>query len=209
MNSLYNMCACSSGLKFKFCCLEAIRSKNWEYLETRISAYPVSCFGASDIKETGIGVFTVVRELFDGRRILGSYLVDMWCLGVKDANLRTDITREEVEKFLYSQHHLAHHVKSYSYEEARSFILGSIRYAALLGIEPHADWKHAKWLIEPNRAFEDNVEFGREGQPFYVAGPYDKNIAESTAKKVYNAGGDWALPTSFSDDEFIEDTFLE
>ncbi len=59
---------------------------------------------------------------------------------------------------------------------ARSLTLGSLAYAMNHRIAPAPDWEFAKYAIEPNRSFEDKFEFGCNGKPLYIDGPYDAEL---------------------------------
>lgn len=54
-----------------------------------------------------------------------------------------------------------------SYEDARSFILGAVDFAAEHGFKPDSDYALAKKLIEPHRPFEAKYEYGVGGKPFF------------------------------------------
>ncbi|MBI1871456.1 MAG: hypothetical protein HYS07_09715 [Chlamydiae bacterium] len=58
---------------------------------------------------------------------------------------------------------------------ANQIIYGAIEYAQRFGFEPQEDFKLARFVLdEPlgsDGAFD--VKFGKEGKPFFVAGPYD------------------------------------
>ena len=62
-------------------------------------------------------------------------------------------------------------------------ILGGLEYAAKIGIQPHRDWSSSNNIIEPNKPFENKFTFGRDGKPFYVAGPYDKGTSSTLYEK--------------------------
>jgi len=60
-------------------------------------------------------------------------------------------------------------------DDAHSIIYGGIDYAENLGFKPHSDFKITKFILNPREEIEfvDTIEFGKNGKPFYFAGPYD------------------------------------
>jgi len=152
---------------------------------------PVQSFCGDNYKEAGITHVVVARKMGDDNYIVGWYLVDIWCLGVKNADVKMNLSQKEVEEMLDRLSSSEQEMVACSYELVRSIILGSVAYAAHIGITPHHDWDRAKNIIEPHRSFENNVIFGYEGKPFYVVGPNDRHIQDSVMQKVTKAGGHW------------------
>lgn len=184
--TLYNLCPCSSGKKFKFCCFLKVKSGNQEELGKSVSFWPLHFCVWSGIKD-GLATVIISRQRPDGYFIASSYLVDVWCLGVKNADLKRNMTQVQLKSW-YNEWDRRLDLVPIEYEEARSLILGGIKYAENFGFKPHPDWKHAKSLIEPDRLFEDKFEFGMDGNPYYFAGPYDAN-REEIIEKMREVGG--------------------
>jgi transcriptional regulator with XRE-family HTH domain len=120
----------------------------------------------------GLGLVIVARSV-SNRFQFCSYLVDYWCLGVKDAIGPRQVDRYKYEQF--RQHAYGMYPEGYSeitLQQAQDIIFGSIEYAAKLGLKPHPDFAATKdHLGEWNHKTE--LEFGCDGKPFFMAGPYD------------------------------------
>src|SRR5262249_27685894 len=144
----YRECSCGSGRKFKFCCYEkrlAISETPERELIRRASDFPVErCLITRAWQEAGIAHVFVIRRLPDSRYISGIFLVDVFCLGLKDTFARTKLEDADLRSML--QEALA--LDEISYEDARSVILGAIEYAAGFGFEPHADWAETSHFVE-------------------------------------------------------------
>ena len=93
----------------------------------------------------------ISRKQPDGLLIIGSYLVDTLCLGLKDTFCKVNYTVEKYE---------THKTKMYRDEEpfncdisfAHTIIYWGIDFAATFGIKPQKDFKLSKYiLIEPNK----------------------------------------------------------
>jgi hypothetical protein len=124
----------------------------------------------------GLAVVTVTRQTGFNRLEVSTCLVDLWCLGVKDAAAprRVDPTtyREFVE---YAYEPFPDGPEEIPLELAQAIIFGAIDYAARLGFQPHADFEQVRpqlgqWSGEPV------LTFGRDGKPCYFNGPYDNPI---------------------------------
>lgn len=126
------------------------------------------------IFKTGIGQVVVCRYKSGGRVETGSFLVDVYCLGVKDAFFRT------FEEGEFRADCLARYFpdKLPSPKPAswgRKLVEEAARYAASLGFSPHPDYKKGARVFGGVDAADCDEEFvfGNKGKPLYVQGPYD------------------------------------
>jgi hypothetical protein len=193
MLTVYDPCPCNSGKKFKFCCGDRIKTKDPGALCQQLGLLPLHmCLINGFWKENGIASIHIIKGMHPGHFVLGMYLIDIWCLGVKDADLKMNLTQSKVDYYVDKLSFV--HV-DFPYEDARSIIFGSLEYAQNLGFTPHADWHMARCLIEPDRSFQNKVTFGRNGKPFYKIGPYDakERNTRDIVDKMRKAGGSWDL----------------
>lgn len=101
------------------------------------------------------------------------YLLDVYCLGVKNA-IGPDNTDDR------ALHRFTGHVFSgydappipAPIELARDLVLGSAEYAHALGFAPHPDFQQARAHLGAWTA-PSAITFGRDGTPTYIEGPYD------------------------------------
>lgn len=138
--------------------------------------FPIhGCWVMGDWKETGITPVIVARTQPNNRILFGVYLVDHYCLGIKDAFTRTDYSPNRFEQSL--DDYLAGNPAPCSVDFAHELIYGAIEYAEKLGFQPHADFKNQKadLVLDPPDAHprKNKIEFGKDGKPLFVAGPYD------------------------------------
>lgn len=121
----------------------------------------------------GYAIVTVARQAGFNRLDVCTYLVDVWCLGVKDVSghrIVDPTTYRDFVEFAYRE--FPDGTAEISLEMAQAIVLGGIDYAAKLGFQPHRDFADARshlgtWGGEPV------LNFGRNGKPFYMNGPYD------------------------------------
>jgi len=123
---------------------------------------------------TGLVGVLVAREAARKRDIsVCGYLVDPYCLGVKDALGPRLMKPHELSRFVgmffaaFDGEPLDAPI-----ELARELVSGAVDYANRLGFEPARDFGAAQGALG---AFDGQrtIGFGRDGMPCYVQGPYD------------------------------------
>ena len=139
--------------------------------------YPVTrAWVTSDFYDKGLGQVCMSRELPNRQVAFVIFLVDRYCLGVKDINAQV------VGGFTYDKQ-IENHVRSRfsvidkSPATIRKLVEQSVAYAQKLGFSPPADYQKAKLIfgdLDPAQSTEE-FEFGNKGQPFFIAGPHDDN----------------------------------
>jgi hypothetical protein len=129
--------------------------------------------GADD--GTGGLVSTVVARRRRHRRSVTVcvYLLDAYCLGVKNAMGPDDMDDRALRRFIdqvFSGYHAP--PEPAPIELVRDLVLGAAEYAHGLGFAPHPDFEHARAHLGPWAA-PSAITFGCDGKPTYVEGPYD------------------------------------
>jgi hypothetical protein len=155
--------------------------------------------GAKLWKE-GIGYLTIARQEAEGRLVYGVYLVDVYCLGVKnafwDAGSTGDFT-ELVQKMEKTQK-----MVTISPASLVKILNGAVEYAGSFGFPPHPDYRHAAMLlagIDPADCTQE-FTFGRDGKPFYIQGPYESAaVASVIMQRIQEAGGHFLVQVPHTD----------
>ena len=123
--------------------------------------------------EEGMGQAFFSRELPSGEVAFAAFLIDRYCLGVKDAfgDIRARADYRKMIEHVEENHTLV----ELSPADLRCLIEEAVEYARDLGFEPHADYRRVRSIfgdIDPDDATE-HFEFGHEGEPLFIAGPDD------------------------------------
>jgi hypothetical protein len=115
----------------------------------------------------------VARRHRYGRVSVCGYLVDAYCLGVKNALGPEVMDDRELRAFLprYFSSYDASPLQA-PIELAREVVFGSVEYARGLGFEPHRDFAAAAGHLGEWTG-PSVITFGRDGRPVYVTGPHD------------------------------------
>lgn len=121
----------------------------------------------------GMGYVCLSRRLPNGFVAVALFLLDRYCLGVKDVMAEVLGPSAYAEKMHEVRDRFV--TKNLPPETIRNFVEGAVAYAAGLGLPPHSDYRKAKLIfgnINPDLSTEE-LEFGQDGKPLFVAGPYD------------------------------------
>jgi hypothetical protein len=136
--------------------------------------------------ETGIGQVLICRHKSSGETEAGVFLVDVYCLGVKNG-IYTRFPTAKLDEMVQKIFPADGGAVSLSPACARKLVEDSIAYARNLGLEPHPDYKHAARVLGgiDARECETVFTFGHEGKPLYIQGPNDSPaIAERVLRTV-------------------------
>lgn len=145
------------------------------------SKYPLEkCLINDNWNKEGMANIFISRKTPFNTWIVGGYLVDLYCLGLKDTYVRHNIEEKEILQF-YSGAFFSFTIIECPIELARQIVYGGIDYARDLGFSPHRDFRRSKKILG-DRVLEEEtffVEFGHNGKPFYISGPNDDpHVAE-------------------------------
>ena len=128
---------------------------------------------SANLFDLGCGYLVVSRFKADGRVETGFFLLDTFCLGVKDAGYcQFHSIADYKEAFLDRLLPDGNSVRM-TPEAARKLIEDAISYAKELGFSPSADYKKASRVfggITTANCAEQFV-FGKDGKPLYIQGP--------------------------------------
>jgi hypothetical protein len=147
-------------------------------LSLAVSSPIHECLVAEELFDAGMGTVVMSRSMPDGRVGVSFFLLDVFCLGVKNAyflampqdeyDYRLDTIRENET--------LQPVLPSF----VRKLVEETEAYARNLGFSPHPDYQSAKKIFADIDATTctDSFSFGKDGKPFFIAGPND------TPKKI-------------------------
>jgi hypothetical protein len=128
--------------------------------------FPVhQCMVNSGWQKDGAANVFIIRQMPNSKFIFAVYLIDLFCLGLKDVTFSANLSHAKIQTILG---HSPMPLSPIDYEDARSIILGSIEYAHQHGFEPCKDWKNTKYLVESEKPFINKFEFGLNGRAIYM-----------------------------------------
>jgi hypothetical protein len=130
-------------------------------------------FSSGSVGVEGMSSVLVARMRGSAEVEIGIFLVDTWCLGIKDAMFlegRTEIELREIVKDRMPDGGVALHPAC-----AKKLIEGALAYAEKLGFAPHRDFRKARRVLSGLEAktCPETFTFGHEGKPCFAVGPND------------------------------------
>lgn len=148
-----------------------------KYLRTRARTLPIAtCFLNKDWLETGFAAIFVVREHINGNVTHGTFLVDLFCQGLKDSywdfNQPAHTVKEIIKKTGPSDEPDAK-LEQVHYTLVHNIIYGAIAYALDFGITAHKSFDQSKYILEEDdeRIEMIEIEFGYKGKPLLIYSP--------------------------------------
>lgn len=131
---------------------------------------PISnCLISEDWENAGIAQIIIMRRHINNNVTAGIYLIDLYCVGVKDTFFLFNIDERELMSSLSGMEDLSQ-FKEFDYVIAHNMIYGSIEFASEFGIEPHKDFKLTAMILEEDS--DDipliDIEFGKKGVPVLI-----------------------------------------
>lgn len=174
-----------------------------KFIKQRMRQLPIGdCYMHGDIDSTGAAIILITRCHSHGKYSIGEFLVDSYCLGVKDSKAMLRYNEWEYSELLK---HLKD-LKKISYEEAHNRIYGAIEFAEEGGISPGRTWLINQYFLEEDTDEIPLIEYqyGKDGKHILVA----KNRLEAsmyipTLKANLGDNFDYVIP--FDDEEDYDD----
>jgi hypothetical protein len=154
----------------------------------------------ADTEQQGMACVAVARRHRPQRMSVCGYLVDTYCLGVKNTLGPRIMNDRDLPAFLtmfFGAIQDGEPPLEVPVELARHLVCGAADYARGLGFEPHADYAatagHLGSWSEPSA-----ITFGQDGMPMYVSGPHDnpRAVLSTLARTVGEGNFHYLVPMS-------------
>lgn len=181
------------------------------YIRQKARTLPIDeCWINSEWEKSAMANILVSRRHTNGNLTIGVYLVDLNCLGVKDAVYWFNYYEHEFRELLRRAGE-SMKMEKISYTLAHNIIFSGIEFAEEFGFKPHKNFNVAQFILDEDT--EDieliDIECGIDGKPAYIRGPLDTDIkaAQVIAQLEKVAGpGNYTLIENIEDwDEFDDD----
>lgn len=142
-----------------------------------------NCYIRKDIFTGGIGSVIISREMPNNYLGCGIFLLDVWCLGVKNTYFTVLSEKEYADRL--DEIGAGEELETIHPSCARKIIEQCVDYSMELGFKPQKDYKISSQIfmnIDPS-VCPNKYIFGKDGKPFYISGP---NESESDSRRIIN-----------------------
>ena len=153
-----------------------------------------ACIVSDRLFAEGIGQLVLARTLPSGMVAASFFLLDVWCLGVKDAFFAVMTP----QKFGDRKDELSRQQPFTDIDPsiARKLLHDAAMYAAGLGLAPSEDFAQAEAIFGDIPIAMETFPFGKNGKPFFICGPHDsptriRRILDTLAKRAGPDGFDF------------------
>ena len=136
---------------------------------------------------SGLVAVLIAREAGRSRLSVCGYLVDVYCLGVKNVIGPLVMNAGDCAEFIprYFGAFDAPPIVA-PLDLAQDLVYGAVDFARSLGLEPAAEFDDVKGHLG-SWCGPSSIGFGRDGKPFYVEGPFDD--ADRILRQLDRAAG--------------------
>lgn len=176
------------------------------------SGAPKCWVAERSFRESGIGSAVIARQIPRGQFVTVVFMLDVYCLGVKDIAFRVlgaGELQEIVERLTVDQG-----LAPVPPGEFRALVEAAVDYAEGLGFAPYSDYRKVSGIfqdIDP-LPLPDKYQFGFEGKPLYVNGPFDsperqKFILNTLSKSL--GEGNYHFTLRLPDAIGMQDAFID
>lgn len=158
-----------------------------------------ACMVHQRLFENGFGTVVLARRNASGEFAVGFFLVDAFCLGIKDVGFQSlDVSEFEL---LMETLEGATPLEPVEPAYARKLLREAAAYAQSVGFGPHRDFAKVEPLFGDVSAdaCDATFRFGLAGKPFYVAGPIEssgtiRRRLEQLRQRLGEDGYDYLAP---------------
>ena len=135
------------------------------------------CLVSESLFEVGMGTLVLARGVTAGPVLFTGFLMDTFCRGVKDTMVH--LMEGEELKMALERLNRDDPLKPFPPSCARKLLHDLVQWSGSHDFRPHEDYRTLERLfgdVDPALCDCEN-EFGLEGKPFYVNGPYDTVVS--------------------------------
>jgi len=173
----------------------------------RATSEPIHCCLLQEdaLLDSGMGTLVLARRVGFDEFVLAAFLIDAYCLGVKDVTLQS-VDAATLELSLAAMDAVGELI-AVDPGYARRLVREAVAYAQCIGFAPYRDYQAAERLFGDVGVdtSEAPFAFGRNGKPFYKPGPSEtptqirRRLAQLRAR-LGDGGFEFVIPVRADDD---------
>ncbi len=139
-----------------------------QFIRLKMRSLPITeCLMETGWEERGLCCIVVSRQHPNGKITMGVFLVDNFCLGLKETHYFFEIPDEDYATRIGGDVAM----KKVSYEEVHNFIYGAIAFAEEVGIKPAKSFELTQYILEEDTEDIPLIEYpyGKNGKYYLYA----------------------------------------
>jgi len=148
-----------------------------KYIRTRARTLPIgTCYINANWRDSGLAVIFVCRRHINGHITHAAYMVDVFCLGLKESFWTFNQDPLDFKDFMEKQQQANSQgvpLMKTDYVLVHNIIYGAIEYAGEFGFFPHKSFETSRFMLEEDDDHIEviDLEFGYKGKPLYISSP--------------------------------------
>jgi hypothetical protein len=155
------------------------------------------CAVAERLLADGIGWLVLARTLPSGLVGASFFLIDAWCLGIKDAFFAINAPQRFEDQMIASNEDQP--LVDIDPSVARKLLHDAADYANSFGFAPCRGFAEAEAIFGDIPMATATFPFGKDGKPFFIAGPNEspariRHILDTLAKRVGSGRFEYVVP---------------
>ncbi|MBQ7691669.1 MAG: hypothetical protein IJT30_10845 [Muribaculaceae bacterium] len=133
------------------------------------------CYVSENLEENCEGIVVVSRKHNGGRVSFAAFLLDTYCLGVKDTYFNLRMEPEDFDDFIDGMNDQIG-ITECSYDEAHNWVWGAVAWAEEGGIGPHKNFALTQMMLDEDTDDVPLIDlpFGRDGKHLLMANSIDE-----------------------------------
>lgn len=194
------------------------------YIKKKARSLPIhKCWINKNWKSSGKCNIAISRKHNNNNISICHYLVDLYCLGIKDTHYQFNIFENEFLDFIRMKSPEEDYLIEIDYPTAHNIIYAALEYAEDLGFDAHKDFESLTeaFLEEDNDDIElIDIECGRNGRPCFISSDNDsealvnrvmKQLEKAVGKDQFDFidGTGYFNPETYEDFEDEEEVYAE
>ncbi|HEX4796844.1 MAG TPA: hypothetical protein VH370_23840 [Humisphaera sp.] len=138
--------------------------------QVAMSGAALECWINANWREQGIASLLVLGHARGGSHVFAAFLIDIWCVGLKDAYGQNGVSRLDFEKDILKRANEAMPMIRFDATKARQLVASSMRFSRQNGFKlpAHYDRWAAIFGDLGDISSADLSSFGRDGKLFYM-----------------------------------------
>lgn len=165
------------------------------YIRTKARTLPIgTCYVSANWRQTGNAIIIVPRIHINNNVTHGAFLVDLYCLGVKESYWQFNQPQLEYKEYIDRLMHedpFEVSVVPADYVLVHNIIYGALEFAGEIGFQPHKSFELTKYILEEDDEHVKliDIEFGFKGKPLYISSPMNPGEKNRVMSHLYTRLG--------------------